>query len=161
METKLAPIFKLRIICLKQTNPQYYETHKKQIRNSSLAAQDYVLSGKIYEYRPYMEKNFKELPEYIKIHKKYSLPFKPDEIILTNNDVNSGLVMDLSWSFEKDRTHLIIDEKGNIINPEKIYDSEVLKVYHNSNASGIPADALKEISPTAIIKIIKTAQKTK
>ena len=161
METKLAPIFKLRTICLQKISPNYYKSHEELIKRTSLAAQDYVLSGKIHEYKPSMERNFKDLPEYIKIHKKYSLPFTPDKIVLPVNGVNPGLVMDLSWSFEQDKLHSIIDSAGNIINPEKIYYSEVLKVYHNSSASGIPADAIQTVPKNIVMQIIKSAQKVR
>ena len=161
METKLAPIFKLRTICLQKISPNYYKSHEALIKRTSLAAQDYVLSGKIYEYKPYMERNFKDLPEYIKIHEKYPLPFTPDKIVLPVNGVNPGLVMDLSWSFEQDKLHSIIDSMGNIINPKKIYYSEVLKVYHNSSASGIPADAIQTVPKNIVMQIIKSAQKVR
>ena len=69
--------------------------------------------------------------------------------------------MDLSWSFEQDKLHSIIDSAGNIINPEKIYYSEVLKVYHNSSASGIPADAIQTVPKNIVMQIIKSAQKVR
>lgn len=161
METKLAPIFTLRVMCLEKISPRYFATNAEMIKRTSLAAQDYVLSKDYLEYSPYMGLNFKELPKYVAVHKKYNLPYVPKETLLKLGGINPGLVMDLAQSFRKDTLDNIIDECGNIITPNRIYFSEVMKTYHNSTASGIPVDALRNIGPTQLEQMLTTIQKTR
>lgn len=161
METKLVPIFTLRAMCLEKISPRYFATNAEMIKGTSLAAQDYVLSKDYLEYSPYMGLNFKELPKYVAVHKKYNLPYAPNERLLGAGGINPGLVMDLAQSFHKDTLDKIIDDRGNIIAPNKIYFSEVMKTYHNSTASGVPIDALRNIEPSQLEAMLTNIQKTR
>lgn len=163
MQTKIAPIFLLREICLQQVSPNYYALHKDVIRRAALAAQEYVISGKIKEYNRSMGKDFNKLPGYVAVHKEFNLKYpEKDTDSIPTQGINSGLVMDLSWSFIKDKNDKIIDGAGNIISPEKACYSEVLKVYQNSASTGIPTDALKKMSKNEFKQILDSlTQKTK
>lgn len=161
METKLSPIFMLRAMCLARVSPQFYTANEKLIHASSLAAQDYVLSGGYSEYSPNMGRAFKNLPQYLAVHKKYNLPYNADATIVPLQGINPGLVMDLAWSFQQDALHSIIDGHGNIIAPEKLTQSEVLHVYHNSGALGVPIDALKTITRYQFNQMVKSVQNTR
>ena len=52
METKLVPIYALRMLMLERLNPQFFAANADMILRTSLAAQDYILSGQYYEYDP-------------------------------------------------------------------------------------------------------------
>ena len=160
MTKELIPIFKLRSMLLQQVCPYYFAKHSDLILRTSLAAQDYVKSGKFYEYDSRTGQTFKTLPNYINIHKKYDLPYTPTaevyEMIL-----NPGLVMDLAWSLNTDQLHKIVDENGNILAQRRLYESEVLHVYHNSPAHGIPLDAFLRMQRTEQDKLIANLQRTK
>lgn len=163
MKTNIAPIFVLREICLQQISPNYYKSHQDVIRRASLAAQEYVTSGKIKEYNYSLGKNFRQLPGYLAVHEKFNLKYPMnDNDSIPVQGVNAGLVMDLSHSFLKDKSNAIIDEAGNIIDPNKACFSEVLKVYQNTSSAGIPADALKIMSKNQFTQILDSLrQKTK
>lgn len=161
METKLSPIFMLRAQCLQKLNPYFYNKNDKLINASSLAAQDYVFSGTHMEYSKNMGLAFHHLPGYMAVHKKYNLPYNPDSCIIPAGGIHPGLVMDLAWSFQQDALHSIIDGHGNIIAPEKLTQSEVLHVYHNSGALGVPIDALKTITRYQFNQMVKSVQNTR
>lgn len=159
MKTNLLPIYKLRIILLKRANPHFFDRNRRNILRTSLAAQDYVQSGHYYEYDSRrMGVNFKQLPEYVAVHKKYNLPYLPELIVVEQNGVNPGLVMDLSWSLQQDKMHGIVDQKGNIVNAAALPSSEVLQVYHNTSVSGRPIDALKTMKPEQVKELIGLIQ---
>ena len=145
METKLMPIFELRAMCLKTLSPQYYARNADLIRRTSLAAQDYVLSGDIYEINPVSWSSFKNLPGYTKVHAKYNLPYTTHANPFESTGLNPGLVMDLAQALKTDELRNIIDSHGNIINPNNLMYSKVLRIYHNSAMSGIPVMALKNV----------------
>lgn len=151
MTTELAPIFKLRELCLAMVNPAFYNKNADIIHRASLAAQDYLFSGTSNEYKSYMGTNFHDLPGYQEIYTKYGLTDK----------VNPNLVMDLAWSFKYDKFNGIIDMQGNIKNPATLYNSRIMGVYHHSTLSGIPINAFK-LYPERIDKLLTLAQqKTK
>ena len=77
MKQKLLPIYDLRMQLLQKLNPKFYAENADTIRRSSLAAQDYFLSGTYREYDDRMGTLFKKLPGYIGVHKKYKLTKKP------------------------------------------------------------------------------------
>lgn len=162
MNEKLVPILALRLILLEKLKPQFVKENYKMILGSSLAAQDYILSGHYHEYDQRMGKLFKKLPEYIKVHQKYKLPYNPTQINQKNQIINPGLVMDLAWSFRTDIINGLVDSAGNIQDVTKIPSSEVLKVYHNSSEYGVPSDALYVLPPSQLRQIInQVRQKTK
>lgn len=162
METKIVPIFQLRILCLQTINPVYYTNNKDMIIRATLAAQDYIFSGKFNEYNRTMGKNFENLPGYRAVHKKYQLRYTYHNSTTSRSvGVNPGLVMDLAYSFHLDSYRSIINKRGEIINSKKLYLSEVLNVYNNDANSGIPMDALKKISEEQFAKILYATQKTK
>ncbi len=144
MQTELIPIFKLRDMCLARLNQRYYTKHADLIHRSALAAQDYVLSGTYAsEYKSYMGRTFKQLPGYIAVHQKYNLPYDAKASTLSAQILHPGLVMDLAWAFATDITNGIVDKYGNIIAPNYLASSEVLAVYHNTSAYGVPVNALQ------------------
>lgn len=147
METKLMPIFELRAACLQNLSPKYYAQNADLIRRTSLAAQDYVISGNIYEYNNINGAiSFDKLPEYINVHAKYNLPFNAFARPFEQNGLNPGLVMDLAQALKSDELNNIIDTRGNIINTNKLFSSKVLRIYHNSPMlSGIPLFALRKV----------------
>ena len=49
MEQNLLPIYKLRMMFLEKINPTFFIKNADLIRRTSLAAQDYLLSGAISE----------------------------------------------------------------------------------------------------------------
>ncbi len=161
METKLSPIFMLRAQCLQKLNPYFYNKNDKLINASSLAAQDYVFSGTHMEYSKNMGLAFHHLPGYMAVHKKYNLPYNPDSCIIPAGGIHPGLVMDLATSFNQDQAYDIIDPAGNIINPKKLFMSEVMYTYHNSIASGIPIHAFKLMSSYQLDRMLKSFQNTK
>lgn len=151
MTTELAPIFKLRELCLATVNPAFYDKNADVIRRASLAAQEYLFSGTSNEYKSYMGTNFHDLPGYRAIYTKYDL----------TDVTNKNLIMDLAWSFKSDKINGIIDTQDNIKNPVTLYLSRIMGVYHNSSISGIPINAFK-LYPERIDKLLMLAQqKTK
>lgn len=159
MKTNLLPIYELRLILLKEANPKYFDTYRFQMLRTSLAAQDYVLSGHYYEYdKAKMGLNFKKLPEYTKVHKKYNIPYDPNLFVLPQGSVNPGLVMDLSWSLQQDIVKGITDHKGNILDANKLPLSEVMQVYHNSSISGCPMDVLTQKTPEQLRNLLSVVQ---
>ncbi len=147
MNTELAPIFKLRELCLAVVNPAFFAKHANLIHRSALAAQDYIFSGASREYMSYMGTNFHDLPEYNKIHTKYDL----------DDRVNHSLVMDLAWSFRTDNINGIIDTRGNIKNTALLQQSRIMGVYHNSAISGTPINAFK-LYPERTLELLQKAQ---
>ena len=89
MTTELAPIFKLRELCLATINPTFYKKNADVIHRASLAAQEYIFSGTSREYYAGLGNNFQNLPGYGAIYQKYDL----------NGNINPNLIMDLVWSF--------------------------------------------------------------
>ena len=160
METKLTPIFTLRSMFLQRINPRFFARNEDYITKTSLAAQDYFQSDEYGKYNRYiMGRTFKSFPGYINVHKKYSLPYNPNTPIGTTQGINSGLVMDLTWSYGKDVSNNIIDRDGNILHPEALHNSEVLQVYHNSELSGVPASALKLLLPSELKQILAMVER--
>ncbi len=157
MKEKLIPIYALRMLFLKTVNPRFFNDNRSMIIKTSLAAQDYLLSGHYYEYDQRTGHLFKKLPEYIKVHRKYHIPYNQNLSISTHNYVNSGLVMDLAWSLQTDILNGIVDKKGNIKNPEQLYLSEVLHVYHNYASSGTPVCALRLLTSYQLQEILSIA----
>lgn len=132
------------------------------IRRTSLAAQDYVLSGTCEEYDPRLGHMFKSMPGYINVHKKYHLPYNPNAISPATATLNPGLVMDLAWSLRTDMINHVIDANGGILNPRRLAASHVLRVYHNTRSSGTPANALYLLKPSQLKQMVANAyQKTK
>lgn len=159
MENKLLPIYKLRMVLLKMANSKYFNENRAMILRTSLAAQDYVLSGHYYEYdKKRMGQNFKTLPEYVSVHKKYNLPYDPNLFILLQGNINPGLVMDLSWSLQQDKIKGIVDENGNIKNSSGLPQSEVMHVYHNSSISGTPIDVIKTMKSEQLDQLVRLVQ---
>lgn len=158
METKLKPIYRLRELLLEKLNPHFYVANAKYIRLTSLAAQDYVLSGNFSEYNhTKMGRAFKNLPGYVAVHKKYNIPYDPYLPMSPVGGINAGLVMDLAWSFDMDCKNLIIDANGNILDTGELPRSEVLHVYHNSGVSAVPVSGLNILMPSELKKIIQIA----
>ena len=162
MQTQLLPIFQLRELCLAAINPTFYKQNAELIRRSALAAQDYILNG-IYhrEYHTHIGRNFKHLPGYKEVHKKYDIPYDPYNTAGNPTAINPGLVMDLAWSFNSDTINGIISPQGDIKNPARLRDSEIMAVYHCSPVSGTPASAFTLLVPSQMDKLIASAQKTK
>ena len=133
MNTELAPIFKLRELCLAVLNPAFFAKHANLIHRSALGAQEYVFSGASREYMSYMGNKFQDLPGYKKIYQKYDL----------TDVVNANLVMDLAWSFRTDSINGIIDNRGNIKNTALLQQSRIMGVYHNTSLSGTPISVFK------------------
>ena len=151
MNTELAPIFKLRELCLAVVNPKFYAKNADLIHRASLAAQDYIFSGASREYQTYMYRNFQSLPGYIAVNQKYDLTGK----------VNPNLVMDLTWGFKTDAINGIIDGRGNIKNRATVFKSRVMGTYHNTDLSGTPSSVFK-LYPEKVEKLLDAAQqKTK
>ena len=161
METKLMPIFALRAMLLQQAGPQCFARNHDLIIRTSLAAQDYVRSGKFYEYDRRTGHAFKQLPGYIAVHKRYNIPYNPTSSQLGLSTVNPGLVMDLAWALNSDMLANIVDRNGNIIAPDRLFSSEVLRVYHNSNAYGVPIDAFNAIQRPQRTAMLSKLQRTK
>ena len=162
MKKDLIQIYALRMLLLEKINPNFFKENYNFIKKTSLAAQDYVLSGGYYEYDPRTGQAFRKLPEYIKIHKKYKIPYNPATSMLTEHIVHPGLVMDLSWSLKTDMLNGIVDAHGNIMEPNSLKSSEVLHVYHNSSSSGIPVNALQTLTPTQLTNMLSAIkQRTK
>ena len=151
MNTELAPIFKLRELCLAAVNPKFYAKHADLIHRASLAAQEYIFSGASREYTTGIGTNFHNLPGYVKIHQDYDLTDK----------INPNLIMDLAWSFRSDFVAGIIDFQGNIKNKALLRNSRMLGVYHNSDLSGTP-NSIFTLFPEQVDRLIaKSSQKTK
>ena len=162
MQKQLLPIFQLRELCLAAINPTFYQQNATMIHNSSLAAQDYLLSGTYKrEYQSHMGRNFKHLPGYRKIHEKYSIPYNPHATDPDNKFINPGLVMDLAWSFNTDVVNGIIDTNGNIRNRATLPHSQVLGAYHCSATSGTPSSAFRLLLPSQMDAIFAQLVKTK
>lgn len=163
MKEKLLPIYALRMLLLEKLNPHFFKENAAFILRTSLAAQDYVLSGNYYEYdKDRMGHLFRTLPGYIHVHQKYKIPYNPKASLLTPYEVNPGLVMDLAWSLKTDILNGIVDQKGNIKDTKSLIGSEVLHVYHNSQLSGIPVNALGFLPTSQIQRMIALAgQRTK
>ncbi len=162
MQTQLLPIFQLRELCLAAINPVFYQQNATMIRNSSLAAQDYLLSGTYKrEYHSHLGRNFKHLPGYRKIHEKYSIPYNPYATSHDDESINPGLVMDLAWSFNTDIVNGIIDANGNIRNRATLPNSQVLGAYHCSAMSGTPSSAFRLLLPSQMDAIFAQLVKTK
>ena len=143
METKLMPIFALRAMLLQQASPQCFARNHDLITRTSLAAQDYLLSGAYDEYKFMMGRHFRNLPGYIAVHKKYNLPYNPYVMTPENTTLNPGLVMDLANSLNTDIINLVVNSKGEITDMRKLPESEVLRVYHNSQNNGTPINVLQ------------------
>ncbi|MBO8407086.1 MAG: hypothetical protein IAC77_01335 [Proteobacteria bacterium] len=161
METKLMPIFALRAMLLKRISPQSFARNADLIKRTSLAAQDYVRSGKFYEYDRRTGYAFRQLPGYIDVHKRYNIPYNPSSSPLDAGIVNPGLVMDLAWALNSDMLANIVDRNGNIIAPDRLFSSEVLQVYHNSSGYGVPIDAFNAIQRTQRTAMLSKLQRTK
>lgn len=157
MDKKLVPIYELRVKLLEKLNPNFFKENYDLILRTSLAAQDYVLSGSYQEYDKRMGRTYKRLPGYIQVHKKYKIPYNPEQLTsLVPGSVNSGLVMDLAWALRTDIINGIVDTQGNIKTPNKLPLSEVLQVYHNSYLSGTPSNAFSIYPPSQIQGILKS-----
>ena len=163
MENNLLPIYMLRMLLLEKGNPKYFAANKDLILRTSLAAQDYVLSGGYYEYdKRTMGLEFRNLPKYTQVHQKYKLPCNPDILVLSAYSIHPGLVMDLSWSFQQDKTRNIVDSKGNILDENKLSMSEVLQVYHNTSISSRPIISFRALNAAQQSELLaKIRQKTK
>lgn len=156
MENKLLPIYALRIKLLEKINPEFFIKNADMIKRTSLAAQDYVLSGTYKEYNRSMGRTFKILPGYINVHKKYNLPYSPDtSALIPDMPLNPGLVMDLAWSLTTDKTNGIVDANGALKDVYQMPESEVLRVYHNSSASGTPINALYLMTITQVQTLLE------
>lgn len=162
MEQNLLPIYALRMMLLEKLNPTFFNKNKKMILGSSLAAQDYYLSGKYYEYDRRSGHMFMTMPDYIEVHHKYGLPYNPATSYRANN-LNPGLVMDLANSLQTDKINGIINSDGSIKNIKTLPQSEVLKVYHNSSINGTPINALRTMTLSQIesMLVLLTKQKVK
>ena len=153
MEQKLLPIYELRAMFLEKVNPNFFAQNADLIRRTSLAAQDYYMSGAYKEYDIRSGHMFRIQPGYIAVHKKYNLPYSttitPNTAIL-----NPGLVMDLAWSLKTDIINNVVSSNGEIYDISKLPQSEVLQVYHNSRTYGVPINALYLLRPSQIEKIL-------
>lgn len=151
MNTELAPIFKLRELCLAVVNPVFYAKNADLIHRASLAAQEYIFSGASREYSTSMGSNFHDLPGYTAIYQKYDL----------TGHVNPNLVMDLVWSFRSDIFSGVIDARGNITNFATLPSSRIMGVYHNSDISGRPSSVFT-LYPERVNRLVAQAnQNTK
>lgn len=155
MKQKLLPIYDLRMQLLQKLNPKFYAENADTIRRSSLAAQDYFLSGTYREYDDRMGTLFKKLPGYISVHKKYKLPYNPS---LTTT-VNPALVMDLAWSLRTDMINGVVDANGNIKSISLLPQSRVLHVYHNTKNNGMPINALFSLNSLQLEQMLIASQK--
>ena len=145
MEQNLLPIYKLRMMFLEKINPTFFIKNADLIRRTSLAAQDYLLSGAYDEYKFMMGRHFRNLPGYIAVHKKYNLPYNPYVMTPENTTLNPGLVMDLANSLNTDIINLVVNSKGEITDMRNLPKSEVLRVYHNSQNNGTPINVLQYV----------------
>ena len=163
MQKALVPIYALPIMLLEKVNPKFFAANSDLILRSSLAAQDYYLSGRYYEYDHRTGRLFKKLPGYISVHREYNLPYNPNTIMLDSPGIHPGLVMDLAYSFQTDKLNNIIDANGDVKDINTLPSSEILHVYHNSQSSGVPVNALRFITPSQLEKMLAMArnQKTK
>ena len=157
METKLVPIYALRMMFLEKINPLFFAQNADLIRRTSLAAQDYFMSGTYKEYDDRSGRMFRTQPGYIAIHQKYNLPYSttinPSTAVL-----NPGLVMDLTWALKTDITNNIVHPNGDIDSINKLPESEVLQVYHNARQYGIPINAMYMLMPSQIEKMMADAR---
>ena len=119
MEQKLLPIYTLRIMFLEKLNPIFFSKNAELIYRTSMAAQDYFLSGAYKEYNNNMGHLFKTLPGYIAIHNKYNLPYDPYSVKYAAI-LNPGLVMDLTWSLKTDITNTVVNKNGSINATDKL-----------------------------------------
>lgn len=158
----LVTIFQLRALLLREMNPRFYAQNADIILRSSMAAQDYVISGTYgKEYTaPVGRQAFRSLPGYIKVHNKYDLPYNSNASVREATVLHPGLVMDLAWAFTQDLNTHIIDAQGDV-NIGRLEHSEVLSVYHNTPASGIPAEGIKQISLNTFNKLMKQTKQVK
>ncbi len=152
---ELVSIFHIRALLLREMNPRFYAQNADIIFRSSLAAQDYVMSGTYAkEYTaPVGRQAFRSLPGYIAVHQKYNLPYSPTASVRESTTLHPGLVMDLAWAFTQDLKANIIDSKGDM-NIARLGQSEVLSVYHNSPASGVPVEKFNSISLNNFSKLM-------
>ncbi len=157
MEQKLLPIYTLRIMFLEKLNPIFFSKNAELIYRTSMAAQDYFLSGAYKEYNNNMGHLFKTLPGYIAIHNKYNLPYDPYSVKYAAI-LNPGLVMDLTWSLKTDITNTVVNKNGSINATDKLPQSEILQVYHNSKENGIPINAIHMLMPHQIEQLVRNAQ---
>jgi len=159
MESTMAPIFSLRAMFLRKLHPAQYSNMEKYVLQTSLAAQDYVLSGMYREYD--IEKNktsFKKLPGYVAIHEKYNIPYDPDAPFNNaGNMVGTDLVMNLAWALNHDINNEIVDPYGEFLYSQQLMTSEVLHVPHTPVSNKIPRDILKTISPLDLQKLLVLA----
>ena len=135
MQTELMDIFKLRANLLKRTDPDFYKENEYQIKQSSLAAQDYYLSGN-YSNRPRKQDFvlFQDIPEYNKVHTKYHLDFN---MLIANNSnyIDMRVIMFLTQALSRDIKNKIISEYGQFFTDsyDDIYrHSKVLYIAHES-----------------------------
>ena len=157
MKQELLPIYALRMMFLEKINPQFFVQNADLIRRTSLAAQDYFMSGTYKEYDARSGRMFRTQPGYIAIHQKYNLPYSttinPSTAVL-----NPGLVMDLTWALKTDITNNIVHPNGDIDSINKLPESEVLQVYHNARQYGIPINAMYMLMPSQIEKMMADAR---
>ena len=152
---ELSTIFHIRALLLREMNPRFYTQNADIIFRSSLAAQDYVMSGTYAKEHtaPAGRQVFKTLPGYIAIHQKYNLPYNPSASVRESTVLHPGLVMDLAWAFTQDLKTNIIDAQGDV-NVARLAQSEVLAVYHNTPASGVPVEKFHSISLNSFSKLM-------
>ena len=152
MHTTLVTIFDMRNALLKRCNLKFYNTNESIIKNSSLAAQDFFYSGDLADYDDITMAELSRDSLYASLHAAYSLPYNSSDV----RCVNPGLVLDLARALRHDTQTGIIDNSGGIIAPERLVQSQVLQVYHNTADSGIPVSYLKQMKERSRLAFIRT-----
>ena len=151
MDTQLLGIFDIRAALFRRCNLKFYKQHEQDVINSSLAAQDFCLSGDLDGFDP----NAMTSPQmflYAQLHADYFVPYKYME---------TGLVFDLAMALQSDIKSGLLGPDGKIVKPELLSSSNVLRVYHESEDSGIPVTALNRMKPQTRATFIQTYCKTK
>lgn len=157
MHTQILAIFDMRGALLKRCNLRYYKQHEQVIKNSSLAAQDLYFSGDLADYDSYTLSTLLHDNIYATLHADYCVPYNCTD----SRCVNSGLVLDLARALRSDVQSGILNTDGKIIAPNRLTQSQILQVFHNSEDSGIPVTALTRMSPQTRAVFIKEYSKTK
>lgn len=146
----------MRAALLKQEKPKLFSKHYRKVIRSSMAAQDYVLSGqysiavqsqgarKIYPLwdRPGYKENgaqygfrYYTVPSAITFTPEYyapnPAPADKTMYMIRCDELHAGLIWELAESFHNDVENGIITPTGKIKNLKLLPQSEVLRSYHN------------------------------
>ena len=152
------PIFKLRFLLFSTRESDFYNIFKNVIFRTSLAAQDLIESGYFYK----IEHNTRNVKlnnndGYKIICKKYNIEFDPFPYFENNPEILKNIalpncVYKLSEAFYTDLKKQTINQIGEIISPERIQYSSILKVPHYLS---IPKKSVINLNAASVHKILE------